>query len=770
MKATVLRKYPVKRSLLVMSSALAVVIGHNGPARASNAALYSITSITFPNYPFGTGEGFGINDAGQMVGEAQNASGLHAFVYSAGSLTDLGTLGGADSQAFAINSTGQIAGDAMLNSGLHHPFTDNGSTMTDLTPSASYAGYANGINAGGQEVGTLLSGTSGGANAFLYSSGVLSAVGTLGGAHSSAFGINANGQIAGGADTTNGVYHAFIKSGSALTDLGTLGGTSSVAYAINSGGDAAGAAEISGGAYHAFLYSGGTMHDLGTLGGSTSYAYALNSLDMVVGQSLNAAGTMDGSVYYDGILQDINNLIAPGSGWTINNAHGINLSGQIAGTGRAPNGSVQAVLLTPTTLSIANNSTVSAVAGLVENPIAFSGNSTGGELALTGTADGITAGISIAGGGTVNTIDGGGSANTLTVNGLMVNTQANTLVLQNGTFVSTAANSTAFTAGVLQIGGGSATPAVLNIAAAAELPASGAALVLDNGTLQNNTGSSLAIASPLTLDSAGGIINTAGQSVTISGPIGGSGALAMAGGGSVVLSNAATYSGQTTVKAGNLELGSAGGVIDGTSALNVAGGAVVILNNSYSNNGITINYTAGSSPNATIRNEIITGYNGGAWNGTSTTGGVINSAAAAGSGGKYAIGYADGADGVVSGLGSTQEKVMLTLPGDATLAGRVTLNDFTIMLNHFGTASGAQWDQGDFNYDGKVNLQDFTIWLDNYGQSLSSPPLFSGRELIGSAAVPEPTSITLIVASVGMLMLYGRRRQVDPRNSDISIS
>ena len=726
-------------------------------SQANAVPLYSITGLSFPAFPFGTGQGFGINDAGDAVGTAQNASGSHAFIYAGGVMTDLGTLGGSDSQAFAVNSSEQIAGDSQLNSGLHHPFAYSGTTMTDLTPSASYAGYANGINSAGAEVGTLLSGNGGTtANAFLYSGGTVSSIGTLGGAHSSAFGINDSGQIAGGADTAHGVYHAFVATTGVLTDLGTLGGNSSIAYAINSNGELAGAAQAASGAYHAFLYSGGAMHDLGTLGGSASYAYALNTLGLVVGESQTVGGGTDAMIYFNGAMQDINNLIPVGSGWTLGNAHGINSSGWIVGTGKAPNGTVQAVLLTPVTLTVANNITVSAPNGLVENPIAFTGNGTGGTLTLSGGGSGIAAGVSVAGTGTVNTIDDGGATNSLALNGAIADTQSNLLVLQNGTFIPTAANASTFTVGTLQIGAGSSIGATLEVNDAANLPGTAVALTFNNGTIENVGNAAINVTNAITLSAGGGVVNAGTQSIALSGGISGTGGLTVAS-GIVLLEAAALYTGQTTVTAGSLVI-SPGGSVSGTAALTLSPATSVAMNTVYANNGLTINYTAGNSPNATIRNEIIAGYNGGAWNGTSTTGGVINSATAAGNNGKYAVGYADGADGVVTGLGGTQEKVMLTLVGDATLAGRVALNDFTILINHYGTASGAQWDQGDFNYDGKVNLQDFTLFLNNYGQSLSVQPLFSSRTARGAAATPEPSAWAAM--GLGLVGLLIRRRNI----------
>ena len=59
---------------------------------------------------------------------------------------------------------------------------------------------------------------------------------------------------------------------------------------------------------------------------------------------------------------------------------------------------------------------------------------------------------------------------------------------------------------------------------------------------------------------------------------------------------------------------------------------------------------SGPNPVATIRGYLTTGYDGGAWNGP----GINSSSAAANAG--YALGYANGADGVVSGLSAARSK------------------------------------------------------------------------------------------------------------------
>src|SRR5207253_7893136 len=122
---------------------------------------------------------------------------------------------------------------------------------------------------------------------------------------------------------------------------------------------------------------------------------------------------------------------------------------------------------------------------------------------------------------------------------------------------------------------------------------------------------------------------------------------------------------------------------------------------------------AGGPSLATFRSKIITGRNGGAWNGGGT-GGAINSSVAAATSLGDSVGYGLGSQVAPTTLGpfsiaAGDTLIRYTLDGDANLDQRVDLTDFTILAANFNGRGSTVWAQADFNSDGAANLTDFTI-------------------------------------------------------------
>jgi len=128
---------------------------------------------------------------------------------------------------------------------------------------------------------------------------------------------------------------------------------------------------------------------------------------------------------------------------------------------------------------------------------------------------------------------------------------------------------------------------------------SGGTLNMDNGASAASVtvaAGSHVIAAPVVLNSNTNVaVNNAGDTLTVSGPVSGSGGLTTSGGGVVVLSAANTYSGGTTVNAGTLVVANSSGSAVGSGGILISGGTLQVGNGG----------TAGTLPAGVTNNSVL---------------------------------------------------------------------------------------------------------------------------------------------------------------------
>jgi MYXO-CTERM domain-containing protein len=189
---------------------------------------------------------------------------------------------------------------------------------------------------------------------------------------------------------------------------------------------------------------------------------------------------------------------------------------------------------------------------------------------------------------------------------------------------------------------------------------------------------------------------------------------------------------------------------------------------------VVVDHDGGASTLGAVRNHVVSAYAGGTWEGPG-----VGSWAAALSGGRAAVGYAEASD--VLGIGGAQTArwlretvdatsvlIRYTLAGDADLDGAVGFDDLVRLAQNYDQLVPAGvagwWSRGDFTYDGKVDFADLVRLAQNYGDAL--PPLpdmargasgdFARDVAVAFASVPEPSGA---VAALLALAGVGARRR-----------
>jgi probable HAF family extracellular repeat protein len=365
-----------------------------------------------------------INDGGQVVGNQNGQAFL--WTQSAGPVGLGTLTGGTSSYAASINDLGAVVGNADGPGTVVSPVSEYPNVQcSDLTqpfvwiPSSGMQGlgtigttaypddslwcdfsfYGTGANDLGQVVGYSEPEPDLYQWAFLWTNGAGMTI--LGSSWTPTFanGVSNTGQIVGQSVNLFG-NATYWKNDveTTLVDLGAGTGSdyTSSSTGVNDQGQIVGWSttiplypdcdvDLTGCPIHAVLWApNGGITDLGTLpGDALSTATNINSFGQVIGASGSTLGTLPlgapGGAGFDGGdpitvigrpyiwtqatgMQDLNTLIPANSGWVLNSTTGINLWGQIVGTGTL-NGQSHGFLLTP-----ASGNETQTASGLTTEP------------------------------------------------------------------------------------------------------------------------------------------------------------------------------------------------------------------------------------------------------------------------------------------------------------------------------------------------------------------------------------------------------------------
>jgi fibronectin-binding autotransporter adhesin len=473
-----------------------------------------------------------------------------------------------------------------------------------------------------------------------------------------------------------------------------------------------------------------TMAGASTYSGNTTYGSATNTAQgaLKIGSStVGAPGSVTSGPFGTGTLIIANS--------TLSNLQPV-YANQIVANAITVSGTGFTVSTDTNDLTGTHSLTLSA-------PLTLGGKAITNNLAVGGTLylGAATSPSTVSLTGATLSIENSGSATASTVINDLISDGSGSGVLdiENGSFVTLTNASNSYSGGSVINGG------TLSVSSDGNLGNSGGAVTINGGSagatlLSTGTFSS---ARTVNLNGSVNVIDATGTNVlTLTGTVGSGDLTKGTNSGTLQLAQSAGFSiaGNINVNGGTLLVGPTGGETGPLSVgntLTVNSGALAAIATGVSSNSVTNSVSTltlngsgqfdlansnliTSTPSNTIRQYLINGYNGGAWNGT---GGIssVNANASynipASNGGHFtALGYTSGTSTVGAALGLTagQTLVKYTIYGDANLDGTVDINDLNIVLSNFLSGNPATWDTGDFFYAGQTDISDLNAVLSNF--------------------------------------------------------
>jgi len=236
------------------------------------------------------------------------------------------------SQAVAINNKGQVIVQYSLADGTSHGLIFSGGIATDIPGLGGADTTPYSINDNGQVVGDATLPPDQAPHAFLYSGAITIDLNTLPGCNCSyALGINNRGITVGFAGRGLVVQTPFILSGNTMVPINIPGvvDNSNVATSVNNNGQVVGDYAPDFYTQRAFLYLplNNSITDIGTLGGPDTWADAINNSGDIVGMSMTSS-SKQAFLYSKGVMIDLSAYDT----WNSSEAMAINDFGQVVGT------------------------------------------------------------------------------------------------------------------------------------------------------------------------------------------------------------------------------------------------------------------------------------------------------------------------------------------------------------------------------------------------------------------------------------------------------
>jgi probable HAF family extracellular repeat protein len=232
-----------------------------------------------------------INERGQVTGVGTTATGeYHAFLWDDGAMTDLGPMATPGYAALSgvpkANRKGQTVFTYNMADTSFAAILWDGNARVRLPDLGGKFSIPADINESGQVTGTSFPLNSEG-HAVIWEDGAISDLG-----RGVAMAINNAGDVVIQRDAGT-TPRAFLWHRGVLTDLGTLGGAWTLVHAINDRGQVIGVSEVASGEGHAFIWQDGVMTDIAAAGSSRNSAKGVASL---FGDASPVAGIESGNV------------------------------------------------------------------------------------------------------------------------------------------------------------------------------------------------------------------------------------------------------------------------------------------------------------------------------------------------------------------------------------------------------------------------------------------------------------------------------------------